>query len=132
MERPGHIAPGYRAGLAAYDNWIGALQTEGFNQMGCRYAAFVYTEARECAARYVAHLAEADPALQPAADAFRRTAKIYGRMMGVLGQDLRDPSPLEKPVTAEQAGALIPLLREAKQSEAETTALVQQYLRSGA
>lgn len=128
MERPGHIAPGYRAGLLAYDNWIRGLQTEGFAHMGCRYATFVYTDARECAARYVAHLAEADPALQPAAASFRRTAEIYGRMMAVLGQDLYDPSPLETPMSAEQAAALVPLLREAKQNEAETVALVRRYL----
>ncbi|MBP2018279.1 hypothetical protein J2Z79_001680 [Symbiobacterium terraclitae] len=132
MDRPGHIAPGYRAGLLAYDNWIQGLQTEGFSGTGCRYATFVYTEARECAARYVAHLAGADPALKPAADAFRRTAEIYGRMMKVLGQDLSDPSPLEAPVSAEQAAALVPLLREAKQSEAETVALVQRYLETSA
>lgn len=128
MERRSHIAPGYQAGLLAYDNWIKGLQTEGFDQSGCRYATFVYAEARECAARYVEYLAESDRALVPAAEAFRRTAGIYGRMMEALGQNLADGCPLWTPVSAEQASALAPLLREAKQSEAETVALVQRYL----
>lgn len=128
MTRTSPIAPGYRTGLGAYDNWIQGLQTEGFSQEGCRYATFVYAEARQCAARYVEHLAEADSALAPAAAAFRRTAGIYGRMMEVLGQDLGDPSALNTPVSAEQAAALVPLLRQAKESEAETVALVQHYL----
>lgn len=130
MERQGHMGPGYRAGLSAYDNWMRGLQREGFDQFGCRYATFVYAEARACAARYVEHLAEAERALAPAAEAFRRTAAIYGRMMEVLGQDLADPSVLDTPVTAEQAAALIPLLREAKESESETVARVAQYLRT--
>jgi len=132
MERTGHIAPGYRAGLLAYDNWITALQTEGFDQTGCRYATFVYTEARECAARYVAHLAESERTLEPAAASFRRTADIYEQMMAVLGQSLSDPSTLHTPVSPSQAAALIPLLREARQSEAETVTLVRRYLQAGA
>lgn len=35
MEQSEQYAPGYRAGLLAYDNWIMGLQTEGFDQAGC-------------------------------------------------------------------------------------------------
>ncbi len=129
MERPDHGSRGYQAGLLAYDNWVRGLQTEGFDQRGVRYATFVYAEAKECAAKYLEYLAETDPALAPAAAAMRRTAGIYSKMMGALGQTFTDPSALEKPVTADHAASLLPLLREAKAAEAETLVLVKRYLR---
>lgn len=130
MERTGHVARGYHAGLLAYDNWIKGLQTEGFDQRGCRYATFVYADARGCAARYLQHLAESDPSLAPVAAAFRRTASIYQEMMAALEQRHSDPRALERPVTPAQAAALIPLLGQAKASETEALELVKGYLRA--
>jgi len=70
------IFEGYRAGLAGYDNWIGALEAGTASDMGTRYNAGLWLECRRNA---VGFLKEARERLPGAADTlFDQAAAHYG------------------------------------------------------
>jgi hypothetical protein len=124
MEATFHASPAYKSGLRGYDNWIRALQSGKFAANGLRYNSTVYAEAKGFAADYMAILAaEWNAKLQPAAATFRRIADLYGQMMQVLGHRLDGPVDLNRPVSAEEVTALLPLVQAAR--ELEVVALAQ-------
>lgn len=134
MEREFHMSPNYRSGLLAYRNWERALAGGNYNPRGLRYITFVYGEAKQDAAAYLNWLVEAWnglPGLEAVAAQFGRIAGVYARMMSALGQEFDKPYMLEAPVAPEQAAALLPLVREAADLEAEAVALVKRALAGG-
>ena len=131
MERHDHENPAYGSGLAAYDNWLHALESGRYDPFGLRYLAAVYGEAKQLAATYLEHLAEewrGLPGLPEIADRFAGIARVYRAMMPALGQDPTSGKDLQQPVPAEQAGNLAKLVREASQLEKEAVGLVRAAL----
>lgn len=128
MESPQHIAPAYQAGLKAYDNWIGALETGKFSSTGLLYNLTVYADAKRHAAGYLQFLAgswKGLPGLAEVADRFGAIAGLYGQMLEHAGHDLSQPVHAWGPVAPERAAGLVPLLRQARALEAEAVALVK-------
>lgn len=127
MERSFHMTKDYHSGLLAYDNWIHGLG-DSFDPFGVRYATTVYAESKMFASEYARQLAAGwgkEHGLEGVVERFERIAGVFSRMMDVLEQDWNGAKHLGKPVTENQAKSLIPLLREAKQLDAEAVQLVK-------
>jgi hypothetical protein len=128
MEAPFHVAPQYKTGLLAYDNWIRSLEKGNYQSTGLLYNTTVYADAKRAAARYARFLAETwngIPGLAEVADRFAKIADLYGQMLQVTAHDLDQPPFTWAPVTREQAAVLLPLVRDAKRLDAEAVALVK-------
>lgn len=124
-----HVAPRYKSGLLAYDNWVGALRSGKFQHLGLRYNTTVYAEAKGCAAAYLKQLTEDwNSRLAPAAEVFARQAAVYGKMMAALGHADFMHVDLHKPVADSEAAALLPLVKEARELEVEALAKVKAAL----
>jgi hypothetical protein len=124
-----HASPAYKSGLLGYDNWIRSLQAGTYRADGLRYNSTVYAEARCFAADYLAILAtEWNPKLQPAAATFRQIAGLYEQMMQVLGQQLDGMVDLHRAVAREEAAALLPLVRAARDLEEDALEQVKAAL----
>jgi hypothetical protein len=132
MERRAHShgAGTQQSGLLAYDVWLKALEGGTFEAFGLRYNTAVLADAKKHGAVYFERLASEGglgrPRLTEVAKAARENADVYGRMMGALGMDPSEGGAnLGKPVTAEQAKALVPLVKEAKRVETRQVELAK-------
>lgn len=135
MEKEFHMAPGFKSGLMAYENWSHGLDSGAYHPFGLRYLTAVYHEAKIHAARYLAFLAESwrgFPSLPEIAAGFDQVAGVYQRMMAVLEQDCHGAGAhLGKPVSRQQAEALIPLVKQARGLEERSLQLVKRALAAG-
>ncbi len=134
MEGHVDLDPSYKSGLPAYDNWLAALEHSRFQPQGLRHLTAAYAEARCHGAVFVRRLADDCKDLTGLAEAsalFGRNAGVFGQMVEALGGDAGDKwEYLSRPVSEMQVRALVPLVREAKETEAETVRAVRQTLAS--
>ncbi|HUT58626.1 MAG TPA: hypothetical protein VNA25_12345 [Phycisphaerae bacterium] len=83
MARAKPFDPRYATGLAAYDRWIAALQSNKAAGFGNAYNAQCWAEARQFAYKFLQRLAERSPgnsALKEAADAYGQVAEPMAKV----------------------------------------------------
>ena len=130
--RPG-VKPTLRSLIEVEHVLEEALEGGTFEAFGLRYNTAVLSDAKHHGAAYFERLAaDGVPGLPPLTDvakAARENANVYGKMMEALGMNPREGGAhLGKPVTAEQAKALVPLVplvKEAKRVEARQVELAK-------
>jgi hypothetical protein len=119
-----YAPPGYKAGLAAYDAWVKALESGVYDHFGVRYNTVLLADARGHGVNYLERVAA-----EGVAAAARETAGVYKRMLGAIEMDgPNPPAHLGLPVTPAQAKALAALVREAKAAEARQVEVVERVL----
>jgi hypothetical protein len=124
------LPPKYTAGLAAYDTWVRALESGQYVPFGVRYNTVLLADARGHGVNYLERVAAAGLDSTGVAAAARATAEVYQRMVKVIEMDGPNaPAHLGLPVTAAQAKALVPLMREAKAAEARQVGLAEKALK---
>lgn len=116
----------YAAGLAAYDQWIGALEAGKAEAFGNSYNAQCWAEAKRFAAEFLARLAARNDAvagpLGDAAAAYRQTATE----MTKVAELFPFPDAEEKVKEAEARAQAIAALKSARESESRGWAALKQ------
>lgn len=132
MEKEYHMAPSFKSGFLAYNNWISALKNNSCNPFGLRYCTAVYAESKCFAAQYMKHLENewgGIPNLGDIAAQFDQVSDLYQTMMKVLEQDWNGGKHLGKPVTQEQIQQMIPLVLKAKELESQVVRIMKSALK---
>ena len=118
-------------GFAAYDMLIDAAQEREFNTFGLRYCTGIYHERKEAIVIYLSERQkeENDPLLDQFTDSFRKTLRLYQKLMrDVLQQDTDGWNHLSKPISEECYPEIISVLHEIKESEEKNVAVAKQML----
>ncbi len=118
--------PLYASGLAAYDQWIGALEADRAMPFGNSYNAQCWAEAKRFAAEFLRRLAARNEAvagpLGKAAAAYGEAAAEMAKVAGLFPF----PDPEEKVKDAEVRGKAIESLRGARSAEARAMAALRE------
>lgn len=112
----------FAQGLAAYDNWINAMNTD-FDPFGLRYITGVYTERKILAYIYFKnHFMDLNPSLVEVWDSLQGTFKKIH--FEILEQDFDGWNCLNKSVSESQAKQIVKMLEQAKSLEEKAVNLV--------
>jgi hypothetical protein len=113
----------YRAGLAGYDNWIGALQAGTASDMGTRYNTGVWLECRRNAAAFLEEArtrlaGRADCPFEEASARYRAVAEWLGRVAELYPWSF-EASDAEMLPVDDTSRAAVEALQAAKEAEAD-------------
>lgn len=131
MDKEFHMAPDFKSGFLAYENWLHSLENGTYNPFGLRYCTTVYAESKCFAAEYLRTLEQTWGGIQglkDISDHFNEIAGLYRSMMNVLEQDWDGGKHLGKAVAPEQAKRMIPLVQQAKELESRAVQLINEAL----
>jgi hypothetical protein len=116
--------PLYASGLAAYDQWVGALEADRAIPFGNAYNAQCWAEAKRFAAEFLARLAARNEAV---AGPLGKAAAAYGEAaaeMAKVAELFPFPDPEEKVKDAQIRAQASEALRAARAAEARAAAAV--------
>lgn len=109
----------YACGSKAYDAIKQALHGGAFDPVQAGEVFECYAAAKRDAGEYVGVLASLWPQLEPAAQAYRKTAQAFREVLGLIAED---------PSMKRQARNLVRLFDEAQRAEQEAIGLIKSFM----